>query len=154
MGNHDPSLLVIKWHSQSHPASIILGKTIHVLPFRKHSFPHHTQTVTLVLPLFVNGCLQAGCSVLVSLATLTGAGKIALVGLAAASNEGLGFALLFCSCPLGAVPRASALKREETQLRIPQFSYASGSHNLLEKQGCCLAIYLRLAICQKRDTKI
>lgn len=38
---------------------------------------------------------------------------MALMGLAAASKEVLGFALLFCSRPLGAAPTASPLKRKE-----------------------------------------
>lgn len=47
---------------------------------------------------------------LVSLPTLAGAGRMARMGLAAASKEGLGLGLLFTSCPLCVAAGASILK--------------------------------------------
>lgn len=47
---------------------------------------------------------------LASLPTLAGAGRMARMGLAAASKEGLGLGLLFTSCPLCIVAAASILK--------------------------------------------
>lgn len=80
------------------------------LPFGTYSFAHQAHTGVMDLPLFVNDCVQLGFSVFVSLAKQTGAGKIALMGLAAANRDDFGLPLLFCSCPLGAIPRASPLK--------------------------------------------
>lgn len=70
----------------------------------------------LLLPVFAKTCLLLGCSVLASLPTLAGAGRIARMGLAAASKEGLGLGLLFTSCPLCVAAEASILKEKELQL--------------------------------------
>lgn len=47
---------------------------------------------------------------LASLPTLAGAGRMARMGRAAASKEGLGLGLLFTSCPLCVAAGASILK--------------------------------------------
>lgn len=70
----------------------------------------------LLLPVFAKACLLVGCSALASLPTLAGAGRMARMGLAAASNEGLGLGLLFPSCPLCVAAEASILKGQELQL--------------------------------------
>lgn len=63
------------------------------------------------LPLREKACLPLGSPTLLPRPTLAGAGRIALMGLAAASNEGLPRALLLSSGVLGLVVNRSTLKK-------------------------------------------
>jgi len=91
--------------------SIWWGKTITPKAYQRPS----------ILPVFANACLLLACSVLASLPTLAGAGRIARMGLAAASKEGFGLGLLFTSCPLCAAVGASILKdKSYNRKKIPR----------------------------------
>lgn len=85
---------------------------------------NHSQSMpeNTALPVLAKACLLLGCSVLASLPTLAGAGRMARMGLAAASKEGLGLGLLFTSCPLCVAAGASVLKdKSYNWKKIPWF---------------------------------
>lgn len=87
----------------------------------------------LLLPLLGKPCRLLSCSVRASLPKLAGAGRIALMGLAAASKEGLGFGLLFSSCPLGAAARASILKDKKCSCsKSSTYASEEQSHTMAE----------------------
>ena len=88
----------------------------------KATAPKSTERMRL-LPVLAKACLLLGCSVLASLPTLVGAGRMARMGLAAASKEGLGLGLLFTSCPLCVAAVASVLKNKSYKWKnIPSIS--------------------------------
>lgn len=87
------------------------------LPFRESLLPSLSQT----LPLRGKACLALGSPMLLPRPTLAGAGRIALMGLAAASNEGLPRALPLSSGALGTGISRSTLKKNKkgALLEIP-----------------------------------
>lgn len=100
----------------------LINGRYHFSMVRKDNISQSTQRM-LFLPVLAKACLLLGCSVLASLPMLAGAGRMARMGLAAASKEGLGLGLLFTSCPLCVAAVASVLKNKSYKWKnIPSIS--------------------------------
>lgn len=108
-GNHPPWNLSYYWQTPLQQGE------------ERQQLPKHTEM--LLLPVLAKACLLLSCSVLASLPMMTGAGRMARMGLAAASKEGLGLGLLFASCPLWVAAVASVLKNKSYRWKnIPSIS--------------------------------
>lgn len=103
---------------QSGPRSLISMLNPHScpLPFQQSLFPGLSQT----LPLRGKACLALGSPMLLPRPTLAGAGRIALMGLAAASNDGLPRALPLISGALGIGVSRSTLKKKKKKETFPE----------------------------------